>query len=166
MTNYDIYLPKDLDLNLDLQTLAQKTLEENNVYLETESDISLEGFMGLEMSGTLAKKIWEQLKWRGVKSVIAPSRYRQAPLLTMNEALHYANLVAEQKKNQDPSDEFGELFYVREDILWHTFRIFSKKLANEKFLPSSWYINIDKIDGHVWNSTQEIMNVTLNTWFY
>jgi hypothetical protein len=122
--------------------------------------------MGLEMSADLAKDLWEKLKSHSVKSVISPSRYRQNPLLTINEALYYAKLIVEQKKNSDLSDEFGELFYVREDILWHTFSIFSKKLANEKILPSSIFINIDKIDGHLWKDTQEIMSATLNTWFY
>ena len=121
--------------------------------------------MGLDVSADLAIDLWNQLKASSIRSVVVPSIYRE-PLLTANVAFSYAKSIVEQKKNQDPSDKFGELYYAGEEIMWYTFRIFSEKLSTEKRSPGSWYINIDKIDGHLWKGTQEIMSVTLNTWFY
>jgi hypothetical protein len=166
MTHYDIFLPQGLNSNLDLHAIIQTILEEHNFHLRTDGDLHLEGFIGLKISDILAKNIWEQLKSHDVKSVIAPSRYGQAPLLTIGEAQYYAQSAVEQMKAQDPADKLGELFYIREDVLWYTFSIFSKKLAEEKRSPSSYSINIDKIDGHLWKDVHEAMNVTLDTWFY
>lgn len=165
MTSYDIHLSRNTNVNSDLQRLIQKLAEDEGVHTLTLEKVDSPTFLGLDLSAELAITLWKQLKANEVKSIIVPSMYRE-PLLTVDDALSYAKSIVEQKKKQDPSDEFGELYYVLEDIMWHTFRVFSEKMRVEKRSPGSFYINIDKIDGHLWKGVQEIMSITLNTWFY
>jgi hypothetical protein len=148
-----------------LAVWLSSTLNSINFVVE-RNNFPKEGFMGLDLPSELAKEIWGKLRRHGARSIVIPLEYRAPSKLTLENASALAQKYYENELLPKEPLGLSAPIYVMEDVFWYTFRVASKHLAEIGTTPASYFINVDKLDGHVCRSVKEIMQITLDTWFY
>lgn len=163
MEYYDIFIAQKPEPDPDLNDWVSSFLKNNN--MNEDLGIPNEGFLGLDLSSDSAKELWREFKKYDARSIIVPSEYR-SPKLNLEQASLFAKTYYEKELLPQEKNTLGDLTFVREDVMWYIFRVYSKILAERGIIPAAYFINIDKIDGHVCKNVAEAMHITLETWFY
>jgi hypothetical protein len=109
------------------------------------------GFLGLDLPEPLVKTLFQRLKSTRAVGYWVPSAYRQ-PHISKDHAAFFAEQalpeLSTKHYQRHPDDTLGPLFFVGEKPEFWVFKARSEKFRERE--GGGMWIDIDKIDGHIW----------------
>lgn len=159
---YDVYLyssrgntPDVSDLTADLAHIVEAEIQPR---LQSKHP----GFLGLAISHQDALTLLKKLRTAKADGLIVPSAYHQ-PRIDVDTALGLAEqAITVQQRTHFPKYMFGPIRLLSEEPMWWKFGAVSEELVQQGYIPGTIFACIDKLDGHVWQSSefQELFSET------
>ncbi|MCC7118991.1 MAG: hypothetical protein IT310_10740 [Anaerolineales bacterium] len=147
---FDIYLFKGCIQSPESILLGEKITQ--------KTMRSVPEYLGLNISLLEAKRMLVSLKNMKATGTIVPTKYRDATLLfDFDEAFVVANSFFATEKMKYPGVFFFEAKYVSaySSLMYYTFFSASKEWLAAGLIPGALFVNIDKIDGHIWTDSEK-----------
>ena len=151
---YDTYLYRGCKRLPNLDDLRQQIPELADSLIQQRLIEPSPGFLGFSLPISNAQALLRVLGRASARGLYVPSAYRQ-PQVT----LLMAHTLAEQaavniQAASFPEYDFAPVTFLEEDAMWWIFFTSSQKLGEEGHIPGGFYVYIDKLDGHVWDSKE------------
>lgn len=108
------------------------------------------GFLGLDLQKSQARKLLQRIQEAHGEAIIADTAYRQ-PAISQAEALGLAlDAVFDRRDAYFSTYHFHPIAFHSEKAMTWTFFSASDQLMAEGHIPGGIFVDIDKIDGHIW----------------
>lgn len=154
---FDIFLDKEcnhLPDITDLETEIPLLVEKKSTFFIRPLKPD---FLGLDISAPLAGELYERIVTAGGYCLIVPSKYRQ-PIISIKEACKIAEPVILHKQRKFFSKYLFEPIkcnHARSTPMYWAIGSLSEQLIADSYIPGGVFVEVDRIDGHIWNNVEQ-----------
>lgn len=157
---YDLHLSsKEYHSVPDLNGLTERVspdLQQTwNKLIQTIEQKLTPGFMGLNLPANLAAELLERIEKAGGYGLVVPIGYRH-PKITIEMAYPIAAQETAQIQALQNYKVVEPTKFCRQEVMWWEFRAIVPELADKGCIPGCVIVSVDKLDGHIWTSAEQI----------
>lgn len=149
---HDIYLTMGSYQLPDFSDLAQTIpmLTDPELQKKMMADVKIgPHFLGLDLTEAMALELLKRLKAGKATGYLVDSAYRK-PTVTREQATAIAERALAEKAKQFPNCTFDAVRLRRSEAMTWTFGASSPEMAAQRRRPGAIFIDVDKLDGHIW----------------